>query len=282
MTEHFVSPIVRPTIRMAVTPFAAVDAFPVVALLLILGAQPVLIIRTIILVRPVATVVVMVTLPPAGYTSAGPASEIRWFTLTVEYLGTAVWLVFLLRAVNFSIALPAGRDASAVVALEHVCSTGSIVRLAHRQFVTVVPTVIFLITYPHLGNACTIVTMKLRGMTLSNRTINLILAAWAVFCLITLSIHGNTERVTGPVAWTPRLIIKALIVFAVLLITVVTTVISAVANLGWMKAVFVVALKLSWLAGELATGWRLIRAIVTILLAVTLPPEGNALQGGLA
>lgn len=67
---------------------------------------------------------------------------------------------------------------------------------------------------------------------------------------------------------------------AVLFVAIVPAVVATVADGGGQGAVAVVALELSILANPVGTRLRLIRAVRTILGAVALPVEGNALVVG--
>ena len=74
-----------------------------------------------------------------------------------------------------------------------------------------------------------------------------------------------------------ELVLEADVFVAVLLIARIPTVVESITDLGRMKTVLVSALEL---AGGAVEGWAtlwLVRPIPTVVLAVTAPPEGDAL-----
>ena len=76
-----------------------------------------------------------------------------------------------------------------------------------------------------------------------------------------------------------ELVLEADAFVAVLLIARIPTVVESITDLGRMKTVLVSALEL---AGGAVEGWAtlwLVRPIPTVVLAVTAPPEGDALIG---
>lgn len=147
-------------------------------------------------------------------------------------------------------------------------------------FVSVVATIVVAVAHPYTGHTLFVEAFKVILRTLFGLAANLVLASRTILVAVTFSLYGYTKSWAGLVALALELFAETSVVLAVLFIRPVSTVVVSVANLNGKYTVRVFALKLPRPTLERRTlGW-LVGTISTVVLAITLPPERNAFEGG--
>ena len=115
--------------------------------------------------------------------------------------------------------------------------------------------------------------------TLTGRAVKFVLPSRAVSYLVTPPLTGNTKHVLCWRGRTFELILQTLVILTVALVTGVSALVPAVADLCGVGAVLVLALELPRGADKGRTVVGLVQAISTVVLGVALPPEWNTFEG---
>ena len=114
---------------------------------------------------------------------------------------------------------------------------------------------------------------------LAGRTVELVLTPGTVRYLVTSSVAGNTEHTSCWRGRTLELILQTLVILTVALVTGVSALVPAVADLCGVGAVLVLALELPRGADKGRTVVGLVQAVSAVVLGVALPPEWNTFEG---
>ena len=117
------------------------------------------------------------------------------------------------------------------------------------------------------------------GWTLTWWTVKFVLSTRTVRYLVASSRAGNTKHISCWRGRTFELILQTLVILTVAFIAGVSALVPAVADLGGVGAVLVVALELARGADKGRTVVRLVHAVTTVVLGVALPPEWNTFVG---
>lgn len=116
-------------------------------------------------------------MPPARNTFAVGTLEVGGLTGVLVWVGATIWFILSSGTIIISITSPSLWDTATTGASKGI---GGTLTAEAFHFIRVVPTIIVLVTYPHLGDAFTILTLERIWITGGCRTFLLVLSIGTV------------------------------------------------------------------------------------------------------